>query len=294
MRTPHKIMIVLGLVIVCAAGAVAAAHVPAPAEARDFGGTLPTLADPLEAYGTSLDVVVLVQNAENILVQECMSSAGYSYTGVDVDGLESSFIEAAGRLYGITDPAVASTYGYSVDRTSSSTVSAADSSDGYAIALTGYTLEEQMQADPNAARGCVGQARATLTGTATGNPPEGALLGRELQTQAWAEIWTDPRATKAVEEWAACMADEGYEADNPLSPETLEHRDVDDSGAAADEEIARASADITCKAKTKFIARVSAVHFEIAEGLIATHLAELQASKEFNDNALKAAQAIIG
>ncbi|WP_374946593.1 hypothetical protein, partial [Agreia sp.] len=92
---------------------------------------------------------------------------------------------------------------------------------------------------------------------------------------------------------ATCMADEGYSVDSPLS-DTVSHRDIDDSGAASSEEVAEALADITCKTKTKFIDRVSAIHAEIAQALITTHETELRASLEFNENSRKTALAITG
>jgi hypothetical protein len=128
----------------------------------------------------------------------------------------------------------------------------------------------------------------TLTGVANGPRPDEATLGLNLDGKAWVVALNNPASVAAKADWSGCMADAGYSMRDPLE-------DIPDpqgrTGTPA--EIKQALADISCKVSTDYIARVNAENVRVAGQYLEQNRSALQASKEFNDNALKNANEVI-
>jgi hypothetical protein len=296
------------LALVAVGGGIAAAASAATVDRRpssdsaelasdaEFHGILP-VPDPLEPYGQSAEDYVAEVHAENILTAACMERLGYPYPGQDIDALAQSFPESEGRLYGITDAQVASVYGFLTKPSHPMrTLTAVEQSDDYAYALTGLRPGESRPIErATSGAGCLGDARAQLTGDVSGSRPDDATLGSNLQLQAWEDMWTTPSAVQAKADWSRCMAESGYHVADPLS----DQRAPALLGAAGDDqsvsqpEIDQALTDIRCKVSTKFVERVGAIQADLAARFIEQNADRLAPSKAFNDSVLAKSEAVI-
>jgi hypothetical protein len=304
-RTPLRKSIFLtvavgAIVAVATMGFTSQAPIPTPPGPRAaFAGQLPPQADPLSDYAQNPETIIAVTRAEDILASACMKAFGFGYQAQDYDALARSFVEADSRLYGITDPAAAATFGYLPAPTATQVRSPEETNPSYQLALVGLTPGQKptevspskspgtVSGHPVPPSGCLGQARLTLTGSVNGEPAQKAALGRELDGKAWDGAWNGPAAVAAKADWAGCMGDAGYSMRDPLD-------DIPDQNEkATPAEIKQALADISCKESTDFVARANAENVRVARQYLEQNQLALQASKAFNDNALKNANEVI-
>jgi hypothetical protein len=271
-----------------------------PGPSAAFAGQLPPQADPLRDYAQNPEMIITVTRAEDTLASTCMKTFGFDYQAHDYDTLAQSFVEADSRLYGITDPAAAAVYGFLPAPTVMQVRPPEEITPSYQLALTGLKpgqkpTEVSSSKSPGTVSGravppsgCLGQTRLTLTGTANGEPPEEATLGRDLDGKAWVDALNNPASVAAKADWSGCMADAGYSMRDPL-----EDIPSQQGSPATPAEIKQALADIACKGSTDYIARVNAENVRVAERYLDQNRSALQASKAFNDNALKNANEVI-
>jgi hypothetical protein len=305
-RTPLRKSVLLTVVVgaivaVATTGFTSQSPIPTPPGPKAaFAGQVPPQADPLRDYAQNPEVIVAVTRAEDILASACMKTFGFGYQAQDYDTLAQSFVEADSRLYGITDPAAAAVYGFLPAPTVMQVRPAEETTPLYQLALTGLKPgQNPTEVSPSKSpgtvsgravppSGCLGQARLTLTGVANGGPPEEATLGQDLDGKAWVDALNDPASVAARADWSGCMADAGYSMKDPLE-------DIPDpqGSTGTPAEIKQALADISCKGSTGYIARVNAENVRVAEEYLEQNRTALQASKAFNDNALKNANEVI-
>jgi hypothetical protein len=305
-RTPLRksalLTVAVGAVVAVATmGFTSQSPTPTPAGPRPaFAGQLPPQADPLRDYAENPEMIIAVTRAEDILASTCMKTFGFDYQAQDYDTLAQSFVEADSRLYGITDPAAAAVYGFLPAPTVMQVRPPEEITPSYQLALTGLKPgQKPTDVSPSKSpgtvsghavppSGCLGQARVTLTGVANGPPPDEATLGHNLEGKAWVVALNNPASVAAKADWSGCMADAGYSMWDPL-----EDMPIQQGNTATPAEIKQALADISCKKSTDYIARVNAENVRVAERYLDQNRSALQASKAFNDNALKNANEVI-
>jgi len=275
-----------------------------------FSGITPPTPDPLLEFAQDPIVMVAMVRAETILTQTCMARFGYEFKPeMDFDEYAESFVVSDARLYGITDPVVAKVYGYLPAPGGSAipNANAALESPTFSLVLTGVKPGEAPTPDVLStspgesegivipAGGCLGNARLTVTGSASGNAPDSATLGQDLHIQVWREAMQDAKLTPARDAWAACMAEGGFRGIDPVDgPAKLSGLGEDKSiNPASEAEVKQALADIECKRSTDSVKKANAVHVDHALRAIKDNEPALQDSKAFFENAFKNATEII-
>lgn len=258
--------------------------------------------DPLLAFVQPAEILVVLEQAEDILAYECMARFGFKDFPVkDYDRLAMKATQPDERIYGITNRAVAAKYGYLLGpavappaaTSESGTVSYRNTLFGDFEALAqGRAVEPEPGGIPIG--GCLGEAQTKLTGNPNGVPTMDAEGPRSLIPEAWLQSWDDARTVAAKADWSRCMAAVGYTVKDPVMDEYHFPNRGPDEGAPGDPaEIQQALADITCKEETDFVSRVNAVHIEYSNRLIEENQLVLNEWKTFYAEALVKANEVI-
>jgi hypothetical protein len=124
-------------------------------------------------------------------------------------------------------------------------------------------------------------------------PDDGeARLPWEIKHAAEADAAADPAFLKAQDEWAACMAEEGFDYARPTEPR---HNFGEcTSCKPTEEEYATVRADMECKARTDLIAIYRRARWDAQERRIQDNLPELESGLKTAQAALAEAQALLG
>jgi len=207
---------------------------------------------PLAYYNTSDEWSLRQINAEQALVTQCMTAAGFSYTAPPPDITTIGGTDWDDFL-GLTDMAQASSIAYrsparvELDKNPQAAqekeaeAQNQNSDPAYLTALYGAATARIMQGLPADSslsddQGCLTQADQRLT-------PPGAKPDMEIQGESWkaakAKAQADPAVLADVEKWRSCMAQAGYQ----LTSIPLPNGDAE----ITPEAIAQAQADVTCK-----------------------------------------------
>lgn len=118
--------------------------------------------------------------------------------------------------------------------------------------------------------GCNGWAAVQITGT-TSYPVDAELL-RSLDFESFELSRKDPRTTRVIDAWAACMEASGatHAASPDEKPPALR-------GSQADaEEIRTARADVTCKERTQLVGIWAGVETAYQQALLRQHAVEIE------------------
>jgi hypothetical protein len=245
---------------------------------------------PVAAYQLTPTQVADADYLTQRLQQLCMRQYGFSFNA----GLTTNVIaqevrindEFETRLYGISDLAVARTYGYQLPPWTQ----------GSAPPTTGTSLPQAELAvldgraasyrhQPIPAGGCVGQAARQLqaaginaqTQQSGGSAPSN--LPARIQLASFERAQSDPRVRNVYAAWSACMRKIGDHYATPFKPPS-DTRWVE-SGAPNRLEIQTAVHDIGCKLKTNLLGVEFAVISDYENAAIAKDahaLAQIRAS----------------
>ncbi|MFF0423176.1 hypothetical protein [Streptomyces sp. NPDC004520] len=239
--------------------------------AREPGiGTVPRLLSttglsyPLDAYETTDDQRRKLEQAQARVTGDCMKRFGFTY--------EMPLSPAPGgrsnaRRYGLTDATAAARYGYTPNQGAQrpakpATVDLGASGD---LALNGpaykgpqpMSLEEAKAKDSGKTLngqkvpigGCIREGFLTVYAPKKGAVD--AMFVFSVSGDAYARSREDSRVVAAVKAWSACMAEKGYKANNPVSPQ----RDLglDPNTFGSPRAIAAAKQDVACKEKANLV-----------------------------------------
>lgn len=237
---------------------------------------------PLDSYeNVSVQEQDALAAAGDLLTQQCMAAAGFSYPVAAQPGggvANVQFIEDGG--YGVASLAQAETYGYKQPSLSGP--------GGPLGALPAFLTEQQKHgpawtsallgfvpgARPNAPQheGCLQAADTGLYGKIGGNPDPDPVPGIAIQSAQWTQ--SDPRILVAERAWSACMAHGGLSYQNPAQA-----ADRNWPSTPTPAEIAAAVADVRCKTQANLVNTWLTVEAAYQSALIAqnlTALAQLQ------------------
>jgi len=284
------------------------------------------------------------------LVAQCMADEGFTYTPVDSDAAGTEIAmpttdDGETLVYGTLPYAEAYGYGITTNPWADSAVpgqsptaqawidpdqeyleSMSESEmAAYEVALNGvqpdFTEEEDWESwNPTwEERGCYGFANHEVYGDAMGDANGGndwAELEAEIESM-WASIDTDPRVAHAVEDWASCMADAGYQGmgsiddgedlisekvdavyeDDPYAElgddASAQDREAADAAvqdrlaAITPEEVEVAVADFTCRDETDYRRIRAAVSVDLQQVFYDAHTTELEAYAESMSSSLR-------
>ena len=265
---------------------------------------------PLEAYMTSYEDQVTVEQAASDLQQSCMADYGIDLTlplaGANPPPSDNDAnIE---RRYGITDRAQAEKYGYELPPAlqEHTTQTMRDLSGVEVEVLTGHTKPEPPQAvragEPIAAPGqgtkparaeydgkrlktggCVGWSREQL-GVKDTDPAFVAQLAGDSLLQSM----KDDKVVKAIAAWSSCMDGKGHKG--LADPYKAMDQGVTNDGKPSQESIALAVDDIDCKKQTDLVKTWFDVESAIQNKQIADNNAQLTGIKEQHGREIAAAR----
>lgn len=213
----------------------------------------PIQVSAFDAYALTPEQQAVVRSAEDSLIAECMSKAGFEYQPED-SAPEPVKKPAYDPHWGPLDPVMAAEHGYydptslealldgkSIDPNADArvevqeTVSAKDRAYGEAL----YGTEGQQ------AGGCSGEADGRL-GLGPGSPDWARAIAAvdRLRSSAGAAAMNDDAIDKAVGRWATCMRKQGFSYSSPQAAKS-------DTWSRDPErrELATAKADAECKAQ---------------------------------------------
>ena len=252
-----------------------------------------------------------VTHAASLLTADCMERFGFSYPVPKftdaVQETQKSEAEVVSRLYGPTNRADAEKYGYMpASLYAESPAPAAPGSDSEAFAKVLYAgkLPGRHQGEKPTSPGevdgveippggCLGDAWTQIAGNPDGL---GSQLGRRLFIQSNFRAQSDPQWRSVVDEWAACLAQDGYQVTDPLNDEgdikKIMVSDEEDTMASA-AEIKLALADIACKEQVNFVRRLNAIDLKYAEEMVEDRQLVLGEERSRLDKLLKSASAIV-
>jgi len=270
---------------------------------------------PLDAYVmTSRDRAVLFY-ADEVLTAQCMHERGFDYPVPRLDAVldyvRTDWELSNSRWFGIADVEQASQYGYGDPpvtpnpRHRPATQEELRALTGDVMAPPGSTpssLAPAPTSTPSAplrpAAGCIDVARAQLSG-ADAQQVLVAPLADTLKVQATFRAQAKPQYFHVLEDWRACMTQQGYEITDPAKPGlSLAFRSAITSHApgepAPKAEVALALADIGCKEKVDLVQRLMALIHEESATLAESNALALDEQQDLIEKALKDASRLLG
>jgi len=245
-------------------------------------GSAETVTLPLDSYEeVSVQEQDTLAAADDLLTQQCMTAAGFSYPVAAEPGageLNVQSVEDGG--YGIASLAQAETYGYKQPGQNGG--SGPQTPAG--IVLPGFVGEQNKhgqawtsallgfvpgaRADAPQRQGCLQAADSELYGKLSGNPNPDPVPGIAVQAVQWTQ--SDPRILAVQRAWSACMARSGRAYKSPAQAEQSNW-----PSTPTPAEIAVAVADVRCKTQTNLVNTWLAVEAAYQQALISQNLTSL-------------------
>ncbi|MFE3107024.1 hypothetical protein ACFXKJ_13625 [Kitasatospora indigofera] len=253
---------------------------------------------PVEAYLLTGEQYRSFDAAQSKLATGCLREYGLAWTRLP--GPATAAETQTTHRYDPVDPADVAVNGYhSPDPAAGAKPSGAPSVDPDVLAVLGSGLGPDGRSAPGAATeyhgkplpagGCLGDAQHRLTAQGgTGRDGDAAVA---VNFESFERSRADPRVEEVFRAWSGCMKERGYAYPTPA--DALK----DARWAAADrpsaEEIATATADVECKARTNVVGVWFTVESAYQTELIRRHQAELAAVKAGNDAMTALARSVL-
>ncbi|MEU2079217.1 hypothetical protein [Streptomyces sp. NPDC013489] len=213
--------------------------------------------------------------------RSCMARYGFADFGPPSPSLESVTAQvdtAMGRRYGISDLDKAKKYGYHLpdDAPEAPYWEPASGAETAVFTGKGPELTEGMyQGKALPEDGCRGEARRMF-------PMPQSPEGNKIEAQVFKDSRADANVVAAVEKWASCMKEKGFERKDPL--EELDTLGISvSSPSAGEEEIRQAVADVECKQETRLISLWHEGEKRHQQRAIASEKAKLDKEKSAKD-----------
>lgn len=227
---------------------------------------------PLDAYRTTDKDRERFRHGADVLKTRCMRRYGFDYEPVEQPDRAESSDEYA-LLYGSYDADWAAEHGYlnpGFDSAPPAKPAPPELGPNEELALSGparldpKTLPDTLQEAQKRMKekggkringeklppwGCRYEANLKLFRAA--EEPVDRLFVQNLRFDAHLRAQEDSRVAAAIDEWSACMAENGYEVSNPVSPQEelgLEPGEFDGPTA-----VAAARRDVECKKETRLV-----------------------------------------
>jgi len=245
---------------------------------------------PLDPYLLSPPDSVRVARAYRLLLAECVRPFGLAGPPERADSGPVP-PDLNGRRYGITDARLAAVAGFRVAVPQPASPQAPSpqepggSADPRMLTVLDGAPHAVVGGQPVPAGGCVGEAKRRLSaGAPAVTDPD--LVQRFSQDSYFASQ-RDPRVRAAIGAWSACMRGHGYAYSSPLAA-AGDPRFV--TGPVTPTEIAVATADIACKARTGLVDAWSRVEAELERPQIAANPQVLDDIRRRNETQLRVAR----
>ncbi|WP_354643446.1 hypothetical protein [Kitasatospora camelliae] len=281
-------------------GEPALAAVPTPASAAG-------LRLPLQEYIPGPDQLALLNRAQWILTDQCMSRYGFHNRAPRPPEGTASRGEPD-RRYGLTDPEAAAASGYgaeeaeaprkepmpSMDPAESLVFGGGGRVDPKAIPQTQAEAEKAGGgAELNGLKVPVGgcNREGYLKLWRPGADSRDPMRAQELDAEAFGRSRQDSRVVKATEAWTRCMAGRGYRAANPVSPQT--ELGLVPAAFTSPQGVAAATADVACKRESNLVGIWFAVESAYQSRLIERNGELLTAVRRQREEAVRLAASLV-
>ena len=211
---------------------------------------------PLEAYMETYPETVTIDRALNALQTQCMARYGFTLALPPPGTMPPPNYDDSNmaRRYGITDPAAAARFAYTIGDENDTRPPAPKLSETAIAVLTGHVAMA-----PGSARapstyegkavpdgGCAGEA-ARKVGAGR---MDVSLTGR-LDAESLDKSQADPRVQHVISAWSRCMKSNGYTIATPLEAANLAPLGRGQRVGPASVQVA--TTDIACKKKTALV-----------------------------------------
>jgi hypothetical protein len=254
---------------------------PEPSASPTVGDAFEPMLLPMAAYMPPEDEHAAIQRANGLLVEECMAAKGFDWPArpPELGNVFARNVRGSRRYAYVDDRDVAAEWGYHVVETREIDDLHEKPSEELLSALDGdYEW-------PDPPGGCMGEAHERLAGDMELIEDGGINLPyavSDLNFEAYRISQEDPRVVNALDEWSACMADGGYDIEDPI--EYLPAEIDVDSPEPSEFEIEMALWDVECQERTDLINIWFDAETEIQEGMLAEQ-AEVfaQIDQEYNE-----------
>ncbi|MBD0707178.1 MULTISPECIES: hypothetical protein [unclassified Streptomyces] len=265
------------------------------------------LSFPLDGYETTDEQRRKLDRAQAQVTSDCMKRFGFTFE-LPVS-LSPAGTGGESLRYGLTDPKTAERYGYTAHRGAASPSKPAAKSLGASgqLALHGpdstmagrpMSLEESRAKDSGKTvngqkvpiGGCLREGYLTVYA-----PKKGALdsmFVTNMAMDANSRSREDSRVVTAVKAWSACMAEKGYKADEPVSPQADLGLKPNDYGSPKG--IAAARQDVACKERANLVGVWYAVEGAYQKRNIEQYAEALKQAKTELDERLRFAATLAG
>jgi hypothetical protein len=269
----------------------------APAATSDFDAadlnaalaTVPTDMSTVHGLDLPLDRSLLtpveeleVVKARNTLMERCLADHGITFTFPPVDPARDA---AKPRRHGLVDPGEAAAYGYrdpAVFATRGEAAARQPPPDVVSM-ITGTRGGRDVPPG-----GCAGEADRTL---ATDAKPGQEPLSFALSRRSHEVTRTTPPVTAAAAAWSRCMAEAGFDYDNP---DAAISDPAFSAGRASVHEIAVATQDVRCKQRVEWVRTWVGVERAVQDMLVRRHATDLAHERQHKERQLAVAREVNG
>ncbi|MEU9130039.1 hypothetical protein AB0D08_18340 [Kitasatospora sp. NPDC048540] len=305
-RTSLPVVLAAAAVLLTACGSGSAAEpavtaVPTPADAS-------ALRLPLQDYIPDAEQLHRLDSAQRILTDQCMSRYGFRFRVPDLPEAPPAEAENA-RRYGLYDEAAAAASGYSTheeDRPQKPPMPSMDPAETLVLGGTGRADAKTMpRSQEEAERSGAGDGEVNGVKVPIGGCRREAYLRlwaptaasvdpmkvQDMDAEGYDRSRQDSRVVKATEQWTSCMAEHGYHARNPVSPQA--ELGLDQGAFASPAGLAAAVADVGCKRRTNLVGIWFAVESAYQRSLMDGHEELLRAARSQQEDSLRLAAQLV-
>jgi hypothetical protein len=272
------IVVVMGAAGCSARGPSAVAPVPTPTPT-----SFAQLQLPINAYALTDLQTAQQQSIGSRLVHLCMAGFGFNYPPPSMAGPTAAQLAAAlqaggSRLWGVSDPVDARTYGYDLPTGELSPESRPPPKKIPLPQAEQAVLDGSASPGSNGRRipagGCADQAQRELAAAGIGY--QGSQLVPDIAAESFDKTLANSRTLAVFAKWSACMRAHGYDYSSPLAPPADFNLNVPPTQA----EIQTAVTDVACKFKTNLLGVTFAVQSDYEDAMIEQHAQELAKVKD--------------
>jgi hypothetical protein len=257
---------------------------------------------PLDDYLASTEERAILEQAQDVLVDQCMQRYGYSY----VVTRPPPVIVGPGddRRYGLTDAAHASERGYAravpeAPQRERLELAPHEQSVLYGPDVDAVPPANWEEAEEPGASVEVGDQQVLVGGClregylqlyAPTRESVDIMEPQAAESDAYLRSREDTRVRQAVRAWSECMAGRGYTVTDPVSPQS----DLGLTELDGQDGIASATADVACKAESNLIGVWYTVEVAYQEQLVEENAEMLNLAKSQHDERLRLAADLTG
>ncbi|MBQ1072177.1 hypothetical protein KBX06_03205 [Micromonospora sp. C31] len=243
---------------------------------------LQTYVLPLDAYIFSLKDHRILDRARAIITTACLERFGYR---VAVPQIPEPLQSKNAERYGIVDIGKAKRFGYHPDPLliSNRPVEPELPAGAYAVMHGEVSTSTGTQVPEG---GCLGEARRQIKSVEQDRMAPAYALAGESSRKAR----NDSRVTAALGQWAACMAQRGYQYTDPLKAN--DDNRWQEKPSATTDEIQVAVADVECKRATNLVGVWISVESAYQERAVEKNSESLRELKTIMDRELRNAATV--